>query len=92
MLERVRTALRVNGSAFDGEIEGLIAAAMADLQVATGTSPDDSDPLVVQAVICYAKSMWGYDDPAIADRFAASYASIKAQLSVTAQEVIAHAD
>ena len=92
MLERVKVALRANGSAFDSEIEGLIAAAMADLQVATGTSPDDSDPLTAQAVICYCKSLWGYDDPAIADRFAASYQSIKAQLSVTSQEVIAHAN
>ena len=82
MLEKVKNAIRANGSASDDEIEGLIAAALAEIQTATGSAPDQSDPMVVQAVICYAKSYYGYDDPTTAERFRAAFESIKTQLAV----------
>lgn len=82
MLEKVRNALRANGSASDTEIEGLIAAALAEIQTATGSAPDQSDPMVVQAVICYAKAYYGYDDPTTAERFRLAFESIRTQLAV----------
>ena len=82
MLEKVKNAVRANGSASDAEIEGLIAAALAEIQTAIGSAPDQSDPLVVQAVTCYAKAYYGYDDPATADRFRVAFESIKTQLAV----------
>ena len=82
MLEKVKNAVRANGSASDDEIEGLIAAALAEIQTATGSAPDQSDPLVIQAVVCYAKAYYGYDDPTTADRFRLAFDSIKTQLAV----------
>ena len=82
MLEKVKNAIRANGSASDDEIEGLIAAALAEIQTATGSAPDQSDPLVVQAVKNYAKAYYGYDDPTTAERFRAAFESIKTQLAV----------
>ena len=82
MLEKVKAALRANGSASDDEIEGLIAAALAEIQTATGSAPDQSDPMVVQAVICYAKAYYGYDDPTTAERFRLAFESIRTQLAV----------
>lgn len=82
MLEKVKAALRANGSVSDAEIEGLIAAALAEIQTATGSAPDQSDPLVVQAVVCYCKAYYGYDDPTTADRFRLAFESIKSQLAV----------
>lgn len=93
MIDKVKTALRVNGNAFDSELEGLIATATADLQTIIDTPIDTDNPLVTQAIICYCKAYWGYDDVNIADRFAASYMSIKTQLAVLmTPEVIARED
>lgn len=82
MLEKIKNAVRANGSASDTEIEGLIAAALAEIQTATGSAPDQSDPMVVQAVICYAKAYYGYDDPTTAERFRLAFESIRTQLAV----------
>lgn len=82
MLEKIKNAVRANGSDSDAEIEGLIAAALAEIQTATGSAPDQSNPLVVQAVICYAKAYYGYDDPTTAERFRLAFDSLKAQLAV----------
>lgn len=82
MLEKIKNAVRANGSASDAEIEGLIAAALAEIQTATGSAPDQSNPLVVQAVICYAKAYYGYDDPTTAERFRLAFESIRTQLAV----------
>lgn len=82
MLEKIKNAVRANGSASEDEIEGLIAAALAEIQTATGSAPNQSDPLVVQAVVCYCKAYYGYDDPTTADRFRLAFDSLKAQLAV----------
>lgn len=83
MLEKVKTALRANGTAFDVEIEDLIAAARADLMGA-GVTVDDSDPLHVQAIVCFCKARYGYEDPAIADRYWNSYEQHKIHLALVA--------
>lgn len=83
MLQKVKTALRVSGTAFDGEVTDLIAAAKADLKGA-GVTVDDTDPLHQQAIVCFCKSRFGYEDPQQADRFWAAYEAHKIHLAIVA--------
>lgn len=82
MLNRVKLALRISGNAFDDEINGLIDAALADLEItgaklfADGTR--SVDPLVNQAVITYCKCNFG--EPTDYDRLKKAYDEQKAQI------------
>lgn len=81
MLEKVKLALRIKTKAFDGEIEDLIAAALADLGIA-GVATDGkdikTDPLIIRAVITYCKLNFG--EPEKPERLKLSYDEQKAQL------------
>ena len=83
MLQKVKTALRVSGTAFDGEATDLIAAAKADLAGA-GVTVNDIDPLHQQAIICFCKARYGYEDPQQADRFWDAYEAHKIHLAIRA--------
>lgn len=83
LLDKVKTALRVSGTAFDGEISDLISAAKCDLQGA-GVRVDDTDPLHQQAIICFCKARYGYEDPQQADRYWAAYEQHKIHLAIRA--------
>ena len=80
----VKTALRISESniAFDGEVEGLIAACKADLNQSGLYSIDETDILVKRAIILYCKANFGYDNPE-ADRFRKSYNMLKNHLSMS---------
>lgn len=77
MLEKVKLALRIKTTAFDEEIQDLIAAALADLGIAGVTAPED-DPLITRAVITYCKLNFG--EPDNPERLQASYNEQKAQM------------
>lgn len=79
LLDKVKLALRITTSVFDTELEGLIAAGTADLQLA-GVKADENaaSPLVERAVITYCKAHFGEADQY--DRLKASYDEQKAQL------------
>lgn len=86
MLEDVRDALRVSGTSLDTEIQDLIEAAKADLQL-SGAHPSkiiDTDPLIKRAVVVYCKAHFGWDNPE-ADRFAQSYTMLKQHLALSAE-------
>lgn len=83
LLDKVKTALRANGTAFDDEISDLISAAKYDLMGA-GVKVDDTDPLHVQAITCFCKARYGYEDPQQADRFWTAYEAHKTHLAVVA--------
>lgn len=78
MLEKVKLALRIKTSAFDEELNMLIAAALLDLGIAGVTSTDVTDALIQRAVITYCKANFG--EPDEYDRLKASYDEQKAQL------------
>ena len=95
MLDRVKNALRVKSDAFDDEIEGLIAAALADLRLVgiVFTSPPEGDsaetgdpvicdPLILRAVILYAKTHYGFISDKDRDQFRAAYEQLKCSLSL----------
>jgi hypothetical protein len=82
MLELVKVALRVTSSAYDAELNQLIAAALADLGL-VDIMPDlltasEADVLIKQAVMTYCAMHFG--TPANYDRLKAAYDEQKAQL------------
>ena len=86
MLDDVRDALRVSGNDLDGEIQDLIDAAKADLQL-SGVHPSkiiDIDPLIKRAVVVYCKAHFGWAE-SDADRFERSYAMLKTHLTLSAE-------
>lgn len=85
MLNDVKNALRVSGDDSNTEVQDLIDAAKADLQL-SGVHKDkvvDTDPLIKRAVIIYCKAHFGYEDPKYAERFAESYTSLKQHLTLS---------
>ena len=78
MIEKVKLALRIKTDAFDSEIQDLIAAALRDLVLAAVPSADDTDPLIIRAVITYCKANFGAPDEY--ERLKTSYDEQKAQL------------
>lgn len=76
MLEKVKLALRIKTTAFDNEIEDLIAAALADLGIAGVVELEETDPLIIRAVITYCKAHFG--EPDEYDRLKAAYDEQKA--------------
>lgn len=80
MLDRVKLALRIMTTAFDSEIKDLIAAALADLELAGISNRDEADPLIIRAVITYCKANFG--DPDAYDRLKCAYDEQKAQLQM----------
>lgn len=86
ILDTVKAALRVSAAtaAYDGEVTGLINAALAELKLAgvTEAKAVDSDPLVQRAIICYAKAHFGYANPD-ADRLMRSYELLKTHLTLS---------
>lgn len=79
MLAKVKLALRVTTNAFDDEINGLIAAACADLGV-VGVNVDatTADALLTRAIITYCRMNFG--SPEDYDRLKKSYDEQKAQM------------
>lgn len=80
MLEKVKLALRISTSAFDEELQDLIEAAYADLNIAGVRTVNSDDPLIQRAVITYCKCNFG--NPEQYDRLKRSYAEQKAQMMV----------
>lgn len=80
LLDDVKSALRISGTAYDTEISNLISAAQQDLKVSgIDTMYFATDDLVERAITVYCKTHFGYNNPE-APRFAESYLDIKKQL------------
>ena len=71
MLDKVKLALRITTTAFDSELNDLIAAALADLGLAGVTTLTETDPLIIRAVTTYCRVNFGQPDDY--DRLKASY-------------------
>lgn len=80
MRDKVKLALRIVTTAYDDEIDHLIAAAFLDLGIAGVVVPEDMNDLVLRAVITYCRVHFGSPDDY--DRLKASYDEQKAQLSM----------
>ena len=82
ILEKCKLNLRIadDNSAFDEEIQDLIDACMADLNIADVVVADQLDPLVIRAILTYVKMNFGMVDDY--DRYKHSYDEQKAQMSM----------
>lgn len=82
ILNDVKLALRIKTTAFDDELNDLIAAAQLDLGVAGVVYPENEneiDSLVKRAIITYCRVNFGTPDDY--DRLKRSYDEQKAQLA-----------
>ena len=92
LLDDMKTTLRLKTTAYDAEINDLISAAKADLQLSgisesklIGLDDDplivDYDPLIKRAINVYCKANFGNNPDA--DRLQKSYNLLKAHLSLS---------
>lgn len=84
-LSECRAALGVTDTYFDGQITLAIAAARVKMQlggVSATKAEDDSDPLVMVAIIAYVKGTVGNDNPD-AERYLESFESMVTQMKLT---------
>ena len=90
MLDKVKLALRLSGTALDGEVSDLI---IADLRLvginipaeAGSSSKTLGDPLLDRAVVLYAKAEFGFNDDA--ERYRNAYDYLKCALSLAADYI-----
>ena len=97
LIDDIKVSLRVTSGVFDSEVRGLVEAARFDMERA-GVDPsllaldpiseDLENEFVKQAVRCYAKAHFGYDNPE-ADRFDESYRRIVCDLMNSSHNVAA---
>ncbi|PEB56288.1 DNA-packaging protein [Bacillus pseudomycoides] len=83
LLERVKNAMRVDGTDHDDELQGLIDTAKALLKEVGVLEKKitDTDPLIRKAVITYCKAEFG-TDAKDGERFAWSFEEMKKLLSL----------
>lgn len=87
LLDDVKVALRISPgtTAFDDEVQDLIAAAKTDLKRA-GIDPakvdEAADPLIKRAIVVYCKAEFGFANPD-ADRLGRAYEHLVAALSLS---------
>ena len=87
LLEDIKSALRIDGEALDGEVQDLIDAARMDLIIA-GVSKEEAnnhspDALIKRAITLYCKAHFGYDDTRVSERFEESYVTLKQHLTLS---------
>ncbi len=84
LIDDIKTILRVNVNAYDGEITGLIDSAKKDLKI-TGIDESkivDTDPLIKRAIALYCKAHFGYDN-ADHERLLKAYDLLKGHISIS---------
>lgn len=92
LLDKVKPTLRISAATttFNDEVADIVNAAIADLRnvgivvtetQAEGAPIDVSDPLILRAIILYAKSEFGYSEDA--ERFRKAYDYLKCSLSMS---------
>ena len=62
LLTYCKTSLRLTSTAFDSEVNQLIAAAIADINQATDAPFDITDEVQCNAVALYCQAYFGYGD------------------------------
>ena len=75
---RVKLALRITTDALNTELSDTVAAALADLGLAGVSNLDTGDPLIIRAVVTFARMQMGSADDY--DRLKRAYDEQKAQL------------
>ena len=84
MLEEVKKLLRVTGTAFDDEVQGLIDECKEDLRLSGVRSEtiDESDVMIKRAIRTYCKANFGFEN-SDKDGLLKSYESLKSHLIIS---------
>ena len=85
MLDKVKLALRLSGTALDGEVSAIADLRLVGINIpaeAGSSSKTLGDPLLDRAVVLYAKAEFGFNDDA--ERYRNAYDYLKCALSLTA--------
>jgi uncharacterized phage protein (predicted DNA packaging) len=85
LINDLKTVMRISGTAFDTELDDLIAAAQSDLSLSGVTQEkvnDDTDPLIRRAVFTYVKANFGWDNPD-SEKLQQSYDMLKRHLTLS---------
>lgn len=84
MLEKIKSALRIDDGSLDEEIQDNIDAAKADLKLSgiLESKIVETDPLIIRAIKTFCKYELCTDDKE-ADRYNESYKNIKIHLSLS---------
>lgn len=80
MVAKLRAALRITHSNFDGDIQGNIDACLLDLKRVGIPNPNQDDALIYKAVELYCK--WQYDFGGKGDKFEQAYKSLSMGLAL----------
>ncbi|WP_026089370.1 MULTISPECIES: head-tail connector protein [Bacillus] len=59
MLEKIKKALRISHDQLDDEITDLIEACKLDMKISGVNVINETDPLIIRAVITYSKANFG---------------------------------
>lgn len=79
MLDKIKTALRINHSKLDEDIQSDIDACLTDLEVCGIVFAETADPLILNAVKLYCRSVYT-DDPAKGAEYLRRYEALKSCL------------
>lgn len=84
LLNKIKTKLRISHTALDEDLKDTISACLTDLavcgvQAPTPADPQDTDPLILNAIKLYCSAEFT-DDPDKATAFMARYDSLKSFL------------
>jgi len=83
MLEKVRKALRITNEYFDDELNDLIDAALADMELSgIKANAMTDDKLISRAVTLYSKAQFGLENKE-SEKYQESYESLKRHLSLS---------
>ena len=75
----IKTALRISHTKLDDDIMADIDACLADLKVCGILAPDETDPLIFNAIKLYCRSLYT-DDPAKGAEYLSRYNALKSCL------------
>lgn len=78
-LTKIKTALRIIHNVLDDDIEADIAACLADLKVCGIIDPQETDPLIYNAIKLWCRSLYT-DDTAKGAEYLRRYEALKACL------------
>lgn len=80
-LTRIKLSLRISHSVLDEDIQADIEACLADLKAARIINPDDTDPLIFNAIKLWCKASYT-DDPTKSALYMQRYESLRGCLQM----------
>lgn len=80
LTEFIRLSLRITTTAYDGEINALINAALVDMENSGVYKPNKDNALIRQAIKLYCMGYFG--DRPNAERFIAAYESLRNSIAL----------